>query len=174
MCAGHFVSVYSICRSAAFVDHKHKKVRCKFIRSYQCRNKVVSARLFSTPLAGVAFHDTSTLWSYSANGQLLATRIISLKHDPQVIRDSNFMDLLLCLEECQLTLLSTPNLTVVRTVSLPNNRIWTCLQWYPDTVLLGTQAGEIIMVTEDTTTATNTPVADSTATTVVGNATAIN
>lgn len=141
VCAGHFVSIYSISRSAAFVNHKHKKVRCKFIRSFQCKNKVVSARIFGSPLAGVAFHDSSTLWTYSANGQFLASRTISLKLEPQLVRDSNFMDMLLCLEESQMTLLNTPTLSVVRCVSLPNNRVWTYWRWLPDTVLLGTSAG---------------------------------
>lgn len=79
VCTGHFVSVYSICRSAAFVEKKHKKVRCKFMRSYQAKNKVIAAKIYTSPLFGIAFHDTSTLWSYSANGQLLAFRPMSIK-----------------------------------------------------------------------------------------------
>lgn len=64
-----------------------------------------------------------------------------------------------------MTLLTTPNLTVARSIMLPNNRIWTCWQWFQDTVVLGTNIGEIVIVTEDTT-STTTPSTDTGPTTI--------
>lgn len=82
VCSGNIVSIYNIYRSAAYIHKKTKKVRCKFIRSFMGRNKINGARIFTCPLFGIAFYDSTTLWSYSANGQLLTTKTISIRLEP--------------------------------------------------------------------------------------------
>jgi hypothetical protein len=87
------------------------------------------------------------MWSYSANGQLLTTKNINIKLEPKIMKDSTGMDMLVCVEDGQLTLMNTPLLNTVRVVSLPS-RYWTCWCVYAETILLGTSIGEVIVVSE--------------------------
>jgi hypothetical protein len=57
------------------------------------------------------------------------------------------MDMLACLEDGQLTVLSTPSLSTIRVITLPS-RYWTCWCVHAEMILLGTSTGEIVVVSE--------------------------
>ena len=68
------VSIYNINRSAAFVDKKNKKVRCKFLRSFSSKRKINGAKIITGPLFSIVFYDSNQLFSYSINGQKIASK----------------------------------------------------------------------------------------------------
>ena len=70
-----------------FVDKKIKKVGCKFLRSFTAKRKVSFSQIVSSPLLSIVFYDNTQLWSYSINGQLMASRPIALKLNPMLITD---------------------------------------------------------------------------------------
>ena len=145
MCSGNIVSIYNINRSAVFVDKKLKKVRCKFLRSFTAKRKISCAQIVSSPLFSIVFYDDTQLWSYSINGQLIANRPIILKLSPLVYSNENHMDFILCLEDSQLMMLSTPTLTTIKVLDLPQKE-FTCWTMYLKNILIGTSNGELIVI----------------------------
>ena len=140
VCSGNILSIYNINRSAVFVDKKVKRVRCKFIRSFKSKRKILCSQMVSSPVFSIAFYDNTQLWCYSINGQLLASKQMTLRLNPILYTNEKHLDYLLCLEESQIVVLSTPHLLTVKAMALPTKE-YTCWSLFERSVFLGTSSG---------------------------------
>ena len=117
------------------------------IRALELPRKVEDCIISTDPLFCFVVSTALEIYSYSGNGQLLATHQAEWSTMP-VKWTVNFMDYLVYIEKNRLKILSLPFLTLQKDIQLPNKKFLE-ITFFENRCFLVTNFGEIIVLSEE-------------------------